>query len=137
MGGNNQGRERAVPARENRSVSEGATVSRNELKLHTFAWEDAQVVKCSGRLTSEHSAALKSHVQGLLPGARRIILDLSEVTRMDSSGLGAVVAVYVSAKKCKCTLMLVNYNKSIRDLLGLANLLSIFEQCAEVDMRLP
>jgi anti-anti-sigma factor len=118
-------------------VSEGAAVSPNELKLHTFAWEDAQVVKCSGRLTAEHSAALKSHVQGLLPGAKRIILDLKEVTRMDSSGLGAVVAVYVSTKKHKCTLMLVNYNKSIRDLLGFANLLSIFEQCAEVDMRLP
>jgi anti-anti-sigma factor len=118
-------------------VSEGTAVSPNEFKLHTFVWEDAQVVKCSGRLTTEHSAALKSHVQGLLPGAKRIILDLKEVTRMDSSGLGAVIAVYVSAKKCKCTLMLVNYNKSIRDLLGLANLLAIFEQCAEVDMRLP
>lgn len=118
-------------------MSEAAAVPSNELKLHTSAWEDAQVVKCSGRLTSEHAAALKSHVQTLLPNSRRIILDLKEVTRMDSSGLGALVAVYVSAKKSRCTLQVVNYNKSIRDLLGLANLLSIFEQCAEVDMRLP
>ncbi len=118
-------------------MSEAAAVPLNEFKLHTFAWEDAQVVKCSGRLTSEHSAALKNHVQTLLPNSKRLILDLKEVTRMDSSGLGAVVAVYVSAKKSKCTLLVVNYNKSIRDLLGLANLLSIFEQCAEVDMRLP
>jgi anti-anti-sigma factor len=118
-------------------MSEAAAVPSSGLELHTSAWEDALVVKCSGRLTSEYSAALKNHVQTLLPGAKRIILDLKEVTRMDSSGLGAVIAVYVSAKKHKCTLMLVNYNKSIRDLLGLANLLSIFEQCAEVDMRLP
>ncbi|HEX4001571.1 MAG TPA: STAS domain-containing protein [Candidatus Acidoferrales bacterium] len=118
-------------------MSEAAALPSSGLHLQTYAWEDAQVVKCSGRLTSESSAALKNHVQALLPGAKRIILDMNEVTRMDSSGLGAVIAVYVSAKKCKSTLMLVNYNKSIRDLLGLANLLSIFEQCAEVDMRLP
>jgi anti-anti-sigma factor len=118
-------------------VSEAAAVPLNELKLETSAWEDAQVVKCSGRLTSEHSQALKNHVQALLPNTKRIILDLKEVTRMDSSGLGALVAVYVSAKKSKRTLLVLNYNKSIRDLLGLANLLSIFEQCAEVDMRLP
>lgn len=118
-------------------MSEASAVPLNELKLHTFAWEDAQVVQCSGRLTSEHSQALRKHVQTLLPSAKRIILDLKEVTRMDSSGLGAIVAVYVSAKKSKCPLTLVNYNKSIRELLGMANLLSIFEQCAEVDMRLP
>jgi anti-anti-sigma factor len=118
-------------------VSEAAAVPSDQLKISTFAWEDAQVVKCSGRLTTEHSAALKNHVQSLLPGAKHIILDLKEVTRMDSSGLGALVAVYVSTKKHKSSLQLVNYNKSIRDLLGLANLLSIFEQCAEVDMRLP
>jgi anti-sigma B factor antagonist len=126
-----------VPARGEFSMSEAAAVPANELKLHTVAWEGAQVVQCSGRLTAEHSKALKSHVQQLLPGSKRIILDLKEVTRMDSSGLGAVIAVYVSAKKCKCELMVVNYNKSIRDLLGMANLLSIFEQCAEIDMRLP
>ena len=119
------------------SVSDAAAPPSNQLRLHTFAWEDAQVVQCSGRLTSEHSLALKTHIQSLLPNSRRIILDLKEVTRMDSSGLGALVATYVSAKKSKSTLLVVNYNKSIRDLLGLANLLSIFEQCAEIDMRLP
>ena len=118
-------------------MSEASAVPLNELKLHTFAWEDAQVVQCTGRLTVEHALALKKHMQTLLPGAKRIILDLKEVTRMDSSGLGAIVAIYVSAKKSKCVLTLVNYNKSIRELLGMANLLSIFEQCAEVDMRLP
>ncbi|HUA01793.1 MAG TPA: STAS domain-containing protein [Candidatus Aquilonibacter sp.] len=118
-------------------MSDAAAVPANELKLQTSPWKDAQVVKCSGRLTAEHSQALKSHVQSLLPHTKRIIVDLAEVTRMDSGGLGAVIAAYVAAKKCKCELTLVNYNKSIRDLLGLANLLSIFEQCAEVDMRLP
>ena len=118
-------------------MTDAAAAPAGGLKLHIYAWEDAQVVKCSGRLTTETSSLLKTQVQALLPDAKRIILDFSEVTRMDSSGLGAVIAVYVSAKKHKSNLQLVNYNQSIRDLLGLANLLSIFEQCAEVDMRLP
>jgi|SRR5579862_1873054 anti-anti-sigma factor len=118
-------------------MTDAAAVPSSGLKLHTYASKDAQVVQCSGRLTTETAALLKTQVQALLPDAKRIILDLAEVTRMDSSGLGAVIAVYVSAKKHKCALLLVNYNQSIRDLLGLANLLSIFEQCAEVDMRLP
>lgn len=118
-------------------MSEAGAVSANDFKLHTFAWEDAQVVKCSGRLTLEHAPVLRNHVQQLVPHSKKIILDLKEVTRMDSSGLGALIAAYVSAKKSNCALMVVNYNKSIRDLLGLANLLSIFEQCAQIDMRLP
>ena len=107
------------------------------LTLHTHAWEDAVVVQCKGRLTVEHSEALKNHVRGLLPTARRIILDLNELTRMDSVGLGAIVGLYISAKKSGCVLVLINYNKSIKDLLGLTNLLSVFESCAQSGMRLP
>lgn len=118
-------------------MTDAAAIPASGLRLHTYAWEDAQVVKCSGRLTTETSSLLKTQVQALLQDAKRIILDFSEVTRMDSSGLGAVIAAYVSSKRHKSTLQLVNCSKSIRDLLGLANLLSIFEQCAEVDMRLP
>lgn len=118
-------------------MSEPAAVGANVLELHTYVWEDAQVVKCLGRLTAEHSSELKRHVQSVLPGAIRVILDLSGVTRMDSSGLGAIVALYVSARKSNCLLEVVNYNKSIRDLLGLTNLLSVFEQCAQSGTRLP
>ncbi len=109
----------------------------SNLTLETRPWEDAMIVQCKGRLTTEHSQALKNHVRSLLPGARRIVIDLREVTRMDSSGLGAIVGLYISAKKCGCELVLINYNKSIRELLGLTNLLSVFESCAQSGMRLP
>ena len=95
------------------------------------------VVRCKGGLTVEHSEVLKNHVRNLLPATRRIILDLQELTRMDSSGLGVIVGLYISAKKCGCELILINYNKSIKDLLGLTNLLSVFESCAQSGMRLP
>ena len=109
----------------------------SNLTLETRPWDDAMIVRCKGRLTTEHSEAMKNHVRNLLPATRRIIIDLQEVTRMDSSGLGAIVGLYISAKKCGCELVLINYNKSIRDLLGLTNLLSVFESCAQSGMRLP
>jgi anti-anti-sigma factor len=107
------------------------------LTLQTLPSADALTVQCKGRLTVEHSDAMKSHVRNLLPGPRRIVIDLQEVSRMDSSGLGAIVALYISAKKSGCELILINYNKSIKDLLGLSNLLSVFESCGQSGMRLP
>ncbi|MGA6956431.1 MAG: STAS domain-containing protein, partial [Candidatus Acidiferrales bacterium] len=55
------------------------------LNLHTYAWEDATVVRCTGRLTSETSPLLKTEVKALLPNKRRVILDLTELGYMDSS----------------------------------------------------
>jgi anti-anti-sigma factor len=107
------------------------------LRLRAYAWEDATVVECAGRLTFEHSEVLKNYVRGVIPKFPRVILDLKDVHSMDSAGLGAIVAVYISAKKANCSLLLIHYNKSIRNLLGLSNLLSIFESCAQSGMRLP
>src|SRR5579862_4113372 len=110
---------------------DSAAVPMSNLTLETRPWDDAMIVQCKGRLTVEHSAALKNHVRNLLPASRRIIVDLREVSHMDSSGLGAIVALYISSKKCGSELVLINYNKSIRNLLGLTNLLSVFESCAQ------
>jgi anti-anti-sigma factor len=107
------------------------------LILQTRPWEDAMIVQCKGRLTVEHCEAMQNHVRNLIPSARRIIIDLREVERMDSSGLGAIVGLYISAKKCGCELILINYNDSIKNLLDLTNLLSVFESCAQSGMRLP
>jgi anti-anti-sigma factor len=106
-------------------------------KLHTHTRQEGTVVQCVGRLTAEHSRTLKDHVRSVIPTTKRIILDLKETDRMDSSGLGAIVAVYISARKGNCELLLINYNKSIKDLLGLTNLLGVFEACAQAGTRMP
>jgi anti-sigma B factor antagonist len=105
--------------------------------MRTDTREDATVIRCIGHLTIEHSDALKKHVKEHLPHTKRIVLDFNELVRMDSSGLGTVVGLHVSAKKVNCELLLINYNKSIRDLLGLTNVLSMFEDCARTGMRMP
>ena len=61
----------------------------------------------------------------------------TQVEHMDSSGIGAVVRLYVSAKKENCELRLVNFNQRIRDLLGLSGLLKIFGDCGKYMVRMP
>jgi anti-anti-sigma factor len=107
------------------------------LQLRTYTWEDAIVVQCTGQLTIGHTDDLKAHVRSLIPSAKRIILDLKSIGRMDSAGLGTLVGLYISARKANCHLLLANYNPSIRKLLGLSNLLSVFEACAQSGMRFP
>jgi len=114
-----------------------APVPASGLQLHTYSWQGATVVQCTGRLTLEHTGVLKSHVRSLIPSAKGIILDLKGIGRMDSAGLGTLVALYISAKKAKCEFLLANYNDSIKALLGLTNLLSVFETCAQTGMRIP
>jgi anti-sigma B factor antagonist len=108
-----------------------------QLDLHTYAWEDATVVRCTGRLTAETSPQLKTEVKSLLPQKRRLILDLTDLGYMDSSGLGALVGLYISAKSAKCEFQLHNLSPRIRDLLSLANVLSVFEECGRTGTRCP
>jgi anti-anti-sigma factor len=107
------------------------------LKLRITYAEDDPVVDCIGRLTSENTALLKSHVREMIPQRKVIILNLNEVTYMDSSGLGTVVGLYVSAKTRGCHLQLVNLSKRVRELLGLTDLLSAFETCGRYGTRMP
>lgn len=80
-------------------------------------------VKCHGRLTSETSSQVKEAVKPLIPVGGRIIIDLSDVNYMDSSGLGALVGLKVSAiKQGYCILEFVNMAPRIAELVRITNL---------------
>ncbi len=106
------------------------------LKLKISTTEGATIIKCSGRLTADAAAKFKEEVRMLIAEAKCLFLDLSEVTFIDSSGLGAVVGLYVTAKKSNCELRLVNFSKRVRELLEMTNLLSVFEPFAQYPIRL-
>ncbi len=117
--------------------SNAANASARRFQLRSFKVEDGIVVKCSGRLTSEFASTLKTEMKALLPQARRIVLDLSQVAHMDSSGLGSLVSVYVSAKTAGCELQLVNLGARIQELFRITNMLSVFGKCGEYHIRFP
>jgi anti-sigma B factor antagonist len=105
------------------------------LILDTHAQADATVVRCSGRLTRETSLLLKTEVKPLLLIQRRVVLDLTDLGYMDSSGLGTLVGLYISAKKANCELQLTNLSPRIRELLGVTHLLAVFETCGRHGTR--
>jgi anti-sigma B factor antagonist len=96
---------------------------------------DAAVVRCSGRLVAGVNNSLYIKVSELIPHHKRIVLDLTGLTFMDSMGLGTLVRLYVAARSAGCSLELVNLGKRIRELLGIANLLSVFTIVGEDNIR--
>jgi anti-sigma B factor antagonist len=116
---------------------DSADSRKTAFQLQTSTREDEVFVRCVGKLTVEHAEILKNHVKSMIPQKKRIILDLNEISEMDSSGLGALVSLYVSAKKGNCDLLLINYSKPVRHLLGLTNLLSVFEAAGRHGAKFP
>ena len=108
----------------------------SQLKLEVQTTEKATLVRLSGNLTREVNATFKDQVKGLIPQCKRLVLDLSAVSYMDSSGLGGVVSVYVTARKEGCELELINLSKRVTELLGLTNLLSVFETTGQYFVKM-
>ena len=79
-------------------------------------------VRCTGRITSETTELLKTTVKPLLSQSKRVALDLANVSYMDSSGLGAVVGLYASARAASCQFKLTNLNARLRELLSITRL---------------
>jgi anti-sigma B factor antagonist len=92
---------------------------------------DTAVVHCHGRLVAGVTGNLYAPVCPLLPDFKRVVLDLTDVAFMDSMGLGTLVRLYVSAKSNGCKLELIHLGKRVRELLGVAGLLSVFSIIGE------
>ncbi len=106
----------------------GATPnSTPELKLETVASSEESRVRCIGKLTFTTAAALQTTIRPLIPENKRIVLDLAELTYLDSFGLGSLVSVYLSAKRQGCELKLINMPQQSKDLLRITNLTSLLD----------
>jgi anti-sigma B factor antagonist len=112
------------------------SVPSSRFKLRIQASPESTQVICSGKLTAEIAAEFKKEVRALIPQTKRVVLDLEGVGFMDSSGLGAVIAVYVTAKNAHCELQLINLSKKIQGLLGMTGLLSVFESAGTYGVRM-
>jgi anti-sigma B factor antagonist len=100
----------------------------------TFAIErggDTAVVKCRGRLVAGTTEELYREVKNLLPQTRSVVVDLAELAYVDSTGLGALVRLYSSARQAGCEFKLLHLGKQLRNLLKLTNLLSVFSQAED------
>ena len=85
------------------------------------------VIKCQGRLISQNTDEIRKVVQPLIQRGGRIALDFADLEYLDSSGLGAIVGLKVSAiNRGLCVLELSNLTPRVKELLRITNLLQLF-----------
>jgi anti-sigma B factor antagonist len=90
--------------------------------------DGVSVVHLSGAIFfDQDSTSLRVHVKDLLDKSRQIVLDLGNVTRIDSSGLGTLVALYVSARKVGGDIKLANLGNHIKEALRITRLATVFD----------
>jgi anti-sigma B factor antagonist len=87
------------------------------------------VLDLSGRLTSNDGAGrLKDKVTSLIfEGHKNIVLNLANLTYMDSAGLGEMVACHSTAAKNGARVKLANTTGKLRDLLSITKLVTVFD----------
>lgn len=103
------------------------------LEISETAREGVTILSLKGRLTAGETGAIRAKVdQAIAAGHINIILDLSHVEYVDSTGLGSMVICYTSLKRQGGALKLVNPNKRNVELLALTKLYTVFEVFTEV-----
>jgi anti-sigma B factor antagonist len=93
-----------------------------ELTLHVETAADECTFHCAGRIVSDTVETLKSGVKPAIARYQTVVLDLTDVGYMDSSGLGAIAGLHVSAKTANCQLKLINLNQRLKELFSLTRL---------------
>jgi|SRR5271163_1445491 len=99
------------------------------LRLNTRHVGDVAVIDVAGRLTlGEGSGAIREEVQGLLNnGQKKILMNLADVSYIDSSGIGELVADFTSMTNAGGALKLMGISKGVKELLRVTKLTNIFE----------
>jgi anti-sigma B factor antagonist len=87
------------------------------------------VVDVSGRITlGEGSAMLREMVKDMTgKGQLKIVLNLGDVTYIDSSGIGELVSGFTTVKNSGGELKLLNLTKKVHDLLQITKLYTVFD----------
>ena len=99
-----------------------------QLKLTVRTKDDIVIVDCAGRIVfGEESADLRDTVKMVITQSKRIILNLSGVSYIDSGGLGTLVALYTTARNSGGSIKLANLTPRVGDLLQVTKLVTIFD----------
>ena len=99
------------------------------MKTSTRQVDGVTIVDLSGRITlGEGSVVLRDLVRELLgKGNKKILLNLGEVTYIDSSGIGELVSAFTTVRNGGGELKLLNLTKKVHELLQITKLYTVFD----------
>ena len=103
-------------------ATDSVSVPTPKLGLTTETAPTETIVHCTGRIVSDTTQLLRTTVKPLFSESKTVVLDLTNVSYMDSSGLGTIVGLYVSAKTANCQLKLINLNQRLKELFSITRL---------------
>jgi anti-sigma B factor antagonist len=99
------------------------------MKISSRQVDGVTIVDCSGRITlGEGSVTLRDSVKELLgKGQKKILLNLGEVSYIDSSGIGELVSAFTTVRNQGGELKLLHLTKKVHDLLQITKLYTVFD----------
>ena len=98
-------------------------------KLTSRQVGEVTVIDLSGRITlGEGSGMLRDELRNLIgTNRRKILINLADVTYMDTSGIGQLVAGYTTVSNQGGHLKLLNLTKKVKDVLQITKICTLFE----------
>jgi len=91
----------------------------------------------AGRLTSFEIGALRDSISRLLKqGRKNIVLNLSGLQYLDSSGIGELARVYVSVVKQNGQMKVVGLSPKVEEILKITQLYQVFPECPSEEAAL-
>src|SRR5947209_582889 len=102
---------------------------RNDMNASSRHVNGVTVVDMSGRITlGEGGVVLRDTVHDLLDkGDKKILLNLGDITYIDSSGIGELIGAFTSVRNKGGDLKLLNLTKKVHDLLLITKLYTVFD----------
>ena len=99
------------------------------MKTSTRQVDGVTIVDLSGRITlGEGSVVLRDTIRDLLgKGDKKLLLNLGDVSYIDSSGIGELVSAYTTVRNQGGELKLLNLTKKVHDLLQITKLYTVFD----------
>ena len=99
------------------------------MKASTRQMDGVTIVDLSGRITlGEGSVVLRDTIRDLVgKGNKKILLNLGDVTYIDSSGIGELVSAFTTVRNQGGELKLLNLTKKVHDLLQITKLYTVFD----------
>ena len=99
------------------------------MKVATRQVDGVTILDLSGRITlGEGSVTLRDAVHdSLAKGSKRILLNLGDISYIDSSGIGELVSAFTSVKNGGGELKLLNLTRKVHDLLQITKLYTVFD----------
>jgi anti-sigma B factor antagonist len=98
------------------------------LRLASHTAQGVTIIDCSGRIVfGEEAGELRELVKKILAENSRVILNLADVSYIDSGGIGTLVSLFTTARNAGGDIKLLHLTKRVGDLLQITKLITVFE----------